>query len=71
MIVDAPRSFALPALCAMAARMAAGSYPSLSQKLRSSAVVVASRTSLGTWSKAMIRRSSWAKRPSSILPVRS
>ena len=47
-IVDAPRSLSPLAFSAIADRIACASKPAFSQNVRSSAVVVASRTSRGT-----------------------
>ena len=77
-MVEAPRSDVSPpvsepalAFWAIAAMIATGSKPSFFQKVRSSAVVVASRISCGTSSKDTTRRASRWKRASSTVPVRS
>ena len=70
-MVDAPRSPPDDALFATADRIAAGSNPSFVQKVRSSAVVVASTMRCGTSSKATTRRCSRWNTPSWTFPVRS
>ncbi len=70
-MVEAPRSLVPLAPSAAAAAMAAASKPLFAQKVRSSAVVVASSTSRGTSSKATTCRSSTPNCPSSTVPVRS